>query len=220
MSKIHAAHLASAVGMMALLLALPARMMAAPEAPTAEEILQRVLTTVAGIPDVVSADAEFRLRIRKSLSEPPDCVFRGTVHLLGRHPTFKIGEHTAGLVCWAVNRYVLGRRFQPRERLESFLSRFEFHVLGEKRVGNDRYYLVAGKARDPRTSPNAMLGWIDFDRGLLVEGTVGYSWGSIDNEESYTRMENMWMLTYQYLYSARFSTSMEISYSNFRFAPQ
>jgi hypothetical protein len=61
--------------------------------------------------------------------------------------------------------------------LESFLSRFEFDVLGEKLVGNDHYYLVEGKAKDPRTDPNTMVGWIDFDHGLLVEGTMAYSTG-------------------------------------------
>ncbi len=220
MRKIQPVYLASAIAMMALALTFPARMMAAAPVPTAQEILQRMLLTIADIPDVVSADAEFRLRIRKSLSEPPDCIFRGTAKVVSGQPTVRIDEQTAGLFCWAVNRYVIGRRFDASERLESFLSRFEFDVLGEKLVGNDHYYLVEGKAKDPRNDPITMVGWIDFDHGLLVEGTVGYSWGSIDTEQSYARMERMWILTYQYLYTARFNASMEIVYSNFRFGSQ
>jgi hypothetical protein len=220
MGKTERVGLAAAIGMIAIGLTLPARIGAAVPGPTAEEVVQRVMQTIAAAPDVISADAEFRLRIKKPLSEPPDCVFRGTVTVVSRHPTIKIDGQTAGVLCWVVNRYVLGREFQPRERLESFLTRFEFDVLGEKLVGNDRYFLVAGKARDPKTKPATMVGWIDFDRGLLVEGTVRYAWGDIDNEQGYARIQNMWMLTYQYLYAARFGASMEILYNNFRFGPQ
>lgn len=198
----------------------PARMGAAVPGPTGEEVIQRLMHTIAAAPEVISADAEFRLRVKKPLSEPPDCVFRGTVTVVSRRPTIKIDGQTTGLLCWAVNRYVLGRQLQPRETLESFLARFEYDVLGEKAVGNDRYYLIAARAKDPRTKPAGMIGWVDFDRGLLVEGTVKYAWGEIDNEQSYARMQNIWMLTYQYLYTARFGTSMEILYNNFRFGPQ
>jgi len=63
-----------------------------------------MLKTIAEIPDVVSADAEFRLRIGKSLNEPPDCVFRGTAKVVSGQPTLKIDERTTGLFCWVVNR--------------------------------------------------------------------------------------------------------------------
>jgi hypothetical protein len=212
--------LAAAISLIAIAFAAPARLAAALPGPTAEEVIQRMMQTIAAAPQVISADAEFRLRVNKPLREPPDCVFRGTVTVVSGHPTIKIDGQTTGLICWLVNRYVIGRQFQPREDLESFMSRFEFDVLGEKLVGNDRYFLVAGKARDPKTQPTGLVGWVDFDRGLLVEGTVRYPWGDIDNEQSYARMQNMWMLTYQYLYTPRFSTSMEVQYSNFRFGPQ
>ena len=220
MRKAERLRLAAAIGMVVIGCAWPVRMAAAVPGPTAGEVVQRLMQTIAAAPEVVSADAEFRLRVKKPLSEPPDCVFRGTVTVVSRRPTIKIDGQTTGLLCWIVNRYVLGRQFQPREGLESFLSRFEFDVLGEKLVGNDRYYLVAGKAKDPKTEPAAMVGWIDFDRGLLVEGTVRYGWGDIDNEQSYARMHNIWMLTYQYLYTPRFGTSMEVLYNNIRFGPQ
>src|SRR2546430_14096009 len=80
--------------------------------PPAGEILQRMLTTIAALPEVVSADAELRLRIVKSLTAPPDCVFRGTVKVTGGHPTVRIGGHTFGLLCWAVDRYVIDRQLE------------------------------------------------------------------------------------------------------------
>ena len=63
MSKIRPARLAGAVGMTALALYFSAGMLAAAPVPAAQEILQRMLVMIAEIPDVVSADAEFRLRV-------------------------------------------------------------------------------------------------------------------------------------------------------------
>ena len=122
----------------AIVLALPGRTAAVP-VPPAQEILQRMLTTIVAMPEVVSADAEIRLRIVKSLSAPPDCVFRGTVKVVAGRPTVRIGGHTFGLLCRVVNRYAIGRQFEGSEPLERFLSRFEFEVLGEKLVGTGRY---------------------------------------------------------------------------------
>ena len=220
MRKIRTLRLVSAIGTIALALSSPPKMLAAATVPSAEEILQRMRMMIAGIPHMVSADAEFRVRVIRSLREPPDCVFRGTVKVVDRHPTVSIGEQTTGLFCWFVNRYVIGRRLEATEDLENFLSRFKFDVLGEKLVGNERYYLVEGRATDPKNDPGKMIGWIDFDRGLLVEGTVEYSWGRIDTEQSYAQMDRIWMPTYQYLYTPRFDVSMEIVYSNFRFSSQ
>ncbi|HLW61592.1 MAG TPA: hypothetical protein VKV57_16950 [bacterium] len=219
MQKWRQALLASAFGLISVTLSLPAGM-AAPPAPSAEQVLHRMLLMIAGIPRVVSADAEFRLRVGKALSAPPDCVFHGTVKVVRAHPTVRIGGRTVGLLCWIADRYVIGRGFEATERLESFLSRFKFDVLGEKIVEHDRYYLVEGQAKDPRNDPRAMIGWIDFDQGLLAEGTVRYFWGSIDTKQRYTRMQRIWMLTYQYLYSPRFNASMEILYSHILFSSQ
>jgi hypothetical protein len=213
-------HLAGAIGTVAIVLSFPATPMAAVPTPAAQDSLQRMLMTIAEIPSVVSADAELKLRVGKPLSEPPDCVFRGVAKVVNGEPTLRIDGQTTGLFCWAVNRYVIGQRFEATERLESFLSRFEFDVLGEKLVGQDPYYLVEGKAKDPRNDPLTMVGWIDFDRGLLVEGTVGYSWGTIDTEQSYQRMGAMWVLTHQYLYAGRFNASVEIVYTHFRVGAQ
>jgi hypothetical protein len=202
-----------AVTMVVLLLATAAR-----AAPSARDVLRRVLTANAGQPDVVSADVLFKLRVKKPLSEPPDCEFTGTLQLVGGHQTVRVGQRTAGLLCWAVNQYVLGKLFEAGEPLESFLNRFEFHVLGEKLVGSDHYYLLEGKARDPKNNPRSMMGWIDYDHGLITEGTLEYDWGTVDTEQRYTRVNGAWVLAYQVLRSARFDATLEIIYSNFRFA--
>jgi hypothetical protein len=85
-------------------------------------------------------------------------------------------------------------------------------------VGSDHYYLLEGKARDPKNNPRSMMGWIDYDHGLITEGTLEYDWGTVDTEQRYTRVNGAWVLAYQVLRSARFDATLEIIYSNFRFA--
>ena len=211
--------LLGAIGLVAIGFAPAERMVAAVPGPTVEEVVQRLMQNVAAAPDLIAADAEVRLRVKKRVTDPPDCVFKGTVTVVSRRPTIKFEDQTTGLLCWIAHQYLLGRQFHL-ETLESFLARFDFDLLGEKLVGADRYFLVAAKAKDPRNQPNAMIGWIDFDRGLLIESTVKFGWGDIDNTQEYARMQNFWMPTYQYLYTDRFGTSMEVHYTNFRFGPQ
>lgn len=204
---------AAAIGAVVVLLP-----MTAAAAPSAKDILHRVLTANADTPDVVSADVLFKLRINKPLTGPPDCEFTGTMQLSGGHQTVNIGRRTAGLVCWAVNRYVLGRLFEASEPLQHFLSRFDFQVLGEKQTGNDHFYLLQGRARDPQNNPSGMIGWVDYERGLVTDGTIDFTWGKIDTEQRYTRINGAWVLTYQLLNSPRFDATLEIRYSNVRFA--
>ncbi|HKV43553.1 MAG TPA: hypothetical protein VJT32_02575 [bacterium] len=187
-------------------------------APSAHEILLRVMGANADTPDLASADVLSKLRIKKPLSDPPDCEFSGTMQFTGGRQTLNIGRRTAGLVCWAVNRYVLGRLFEASEPLQTFFSRFTFQVLGEKLVGTQHFYLLQGRARDPKNNPTGMIGWVDYERGLVTEGTVDFTWGSIDSEQQYGRVNGALVLTHQYLYAPRFDASLEIFYSNFRFA--
>ena len=187
-------------------------------APSAEEIIQRVVTTAAAVPDGASADALFKLRVHKPLSADPDCVFDGTMQIEGGQQSVRIGTRSTGLVCWAVNKYIIGQLFEAREPLQSFLARFDFTVLGEKVVENDHYYLVEGKARDPETNPNGLVVWIDFDRGLLTDGTLKYTWGTVDSEQRYEQLNGAWVLTYQLLQTSRYDATLEIKYTNFRFA--
>ena len=103
MTRITRLGLAGVLGAIAVGATVPAGITAAASGPTAEEVVQRVMHTIAGAPEVIAADAEFRLRIKKPLSEPPDCVFRGTVTVVSHHPTINIDGQTVGLLCWVVN---------------------------------------------------------------------------------------------------------------------
>jgi hypothetical protein len=191
---------------------------AAAAVPSAPEILYRVLNANADTPDVTSADVVFKLRMRKPQADPPDCEFNGSMQLQGGRQSVKIDQSTTGMLCWAVNKYVLGQLFQASEPMEAFLRRFEFHVLGEKMAGNDHYYLMQGRARDPNNNPRSMIGWVDYERGLVTDGTLEYNWGTIDTEQRYTRQNGAWVLAYQFVRSGRFDATLEILYSNFRFA--
>ncbi len=188
-------------------------------APSARDILHRVLTANSGTPDITSADVAFKLRIKKPLSDPPDCEFNGTMQLQGGQQSVRIGQRTTGLLCWAVNQYVLGQLFEASEPMANFLNRFDFTVLGEKLVGEEHYYLIQGKAKDPNNkNPGAMIGWINYDRGLITDGRLEYTWGTVETEQRYTRASGSWVLTHQLLHSSRFEATLEVVYSNFRFA--
>ncbi len=186
--------------------------------PTPEEIIRRVLTANADTPDIVSAEVLFKFRYKKPVTDAPDCESEGTVHIERGHQAVTIGRRTIGLTCWALDTYVIGRLFEGAEPVQTFLSRFDFEVLGEKLVGSGHLYLMQGKARDPRTNPRGLIGWVDYERGLVMDGTVEYTWGNLDTEQRYTLLSGAWVLTYQYLYAERFKASMEVFYSNFQFA--
>ncbi len=188
-------------------------------APSAREILHRVLSVNSGSPDITSADVVFKLRVKKPLSEPPDCEFYGTMRLQGGQQAVKVGQRTTGLLCWAVDKYVLGQLFEASEPMVNFLSRFDFTVLGEKLVGEEHYYLIQGRAKDPNNkNPGTMIGWVNYERGLVTEGRLDYSWGTVETEQRYTRINGSSVLAYQLIHSNRFEATLEVSYSNFRFA--
>jgi len=189
---------------------------AAFEVPSPEEIFQRVFATNAGMSGVVSADIVLKLRVNKPLSEPPDCVFNGITRYEKGQQIVTIERRTAGMLCWEANGYATSLQFEARKALEDVLPLLDLAVLGVKLVGNDRHYLIQGKARDPKTNLRALIMWVDYDRGLLTEGTLTYPWGSIDVKQQYAPLSGSWVLTHQYIYTSRFNASMEISYSNFR----
>jgi hypothetical protein len=187
-------------------------------APSARDILHRVITVNTGSPDIASADVRFKLRVKRALSEPPDCEFNGTMQLQGGHQSVKIGQRTSGLLCWAVDKYVLGQLFEASEPMANFLNRFDFAVLGEKVVGEEHYYLIQGKAKDPNNkNPGSMTGWVNYERGLVTDGRLDYSWGTVETEQRYSRVNGSWVLAYQLVHASRFEATLEIAYSNFRF---
>lgn len=188
-------------------------------APSARDILRRVLTVNSGSPDIASADVVAKLRVKRPLTDPPDCEFNGTMQMQGGHQSVRIGQRTTGVLCWAVDKYVLGRLFEASEPLENFLNRFDFHLLGEKLVGDAHYYLIQGKAKDPnKKNPAAMLGWIDYERGLVTDGRLEFDWGTVEAEQQYKQVNGSWVLTHQVVHSNRFEATLEVAYSNFRFA--
>ncbi|TMI88067.1 MAG: hypothetical protein E6H00_13990 [Bacillati bacterium ANGP1] len=196
-------------------LGLPSERTAA-QPPLPEEVRSRVSAasgTISG-----TADAVFKLWIEKPVSGRPNCVFSGTLRLDQGRQTLSVGEVTAGTFCGAINQYVVGRLFESSEPVGTFLSRFDLTVLGEKLVDDDRYYLVQGKARDPNNNPRGLIVWIDYDRGLVIDGTLQYTWGRVDVEQRYSLMHGIWVLTEQVLHSTRFDASLKAEYTNFRFA--
>ena len=205
---------ATAAALMVALLLLTERTAAQPPPP--EEVLSRVSAASGSISGI--ADAVFKLWIEKPVTGRPNCVFSGTLRLDQGRQTLTVGEVTAGTFCGAINQYVVGRLFESSEPVGAFLSRFDLTVLGEKLVDDDRYYLVQGKARDPKNNPRELIVWIDYDRGLVIDGTLQYAWGRMDIEQRYSLMNGIWVLTEQVLHSTRFDASLKAEYSNFRFA--
>ncbi len=190
---------------------------AAFEVPSPQDIFQRVLAASARVPNALSADAVIEFRVKKPLSDPPDCVFTGSMHMEKGRQVVTITQGAAGTLCWTA-RYVFGRGFDMRKDLEEVLPLLDLTVLGVKLMGRDRGYLVEGKARDPKMQLRELIVWVDYDRGLLTEGTLTYRWGSLDVEQEYARLNEGWVVTRQYVYTSRFDASMEISYKNFRVA--
>ena len=69
------------------------------------------------------------------------------------------------------------------------------------------------KARDAQADPKAMIGWIDYDRGLVIDATMQYAARTIDLAQTYTSVNDAWVLTYQYINIASLGSTLEISYS-------
>ncbi|HXQ22027.1 MAG TPA: hypothetical protein VN812_10180, partial [Candidatus Acidoferrales bacterium] len=67
------------------------------------------------------------------------------------------------------------------------------------------------------SDPQWMIGWVDYDRGLVVDGTIRYAWGDVNTAQEYGLVAGVWVLVHQELDVPRFSASLEISYSDFRF---
>jgi hypothetical protein len=207
----------AAVALLAIVLAPIPAAAAAFDVPSPDEIFQRVFATNVGMSGAASADAELRLRAGKPLTAPPDCVFHATVRYDGGRQTMAIKDRTSGTLCWAVQQYAPSQLFDMRKALEDALPLFDFTVLGVKLIGEDRAYLIEGKARDPmHTNPLGITVWVDYDRGLLLEGTLTYRWGTVDFEQEYGPFNGGWVLTHQYIYTSRFNASVEVTYTNFQ----
>lgn len=187
-------------------------------APSAHEILDRVMMANASTPNM-TADVLFKLWRNKPAGGRPDCEFAGTMVVQAGHPVVRMAGGGGSLACSALNHYVVGRLFAASEPMAAFLDRFDFTVTSEKVAGADPYYLVQGPARDPKNNPRAMSAWIDYRRGLITGGSLEYDWGTVDIEQRYTRLNDVWVLTLQTVRSSKYPATLQVVYTNFRFSP-
>ena len=210
---------------------------AASEAPSAEEIVRKFLTARASAPKILAADARGAVRWNTPLTEPPSCSYIGKLNLVGTRYAITIEREIRGsLVCGTVDRRLNILLEVVRETMDAVaplpdeaqalalrLDQFEFTVRDQKVKGagdhTDWLYLLDGRAKDPNNDPRAFHGWIDYDRAVWEEGTLTYSWGQVETKQKYTRLQDAWVLNYQYLYSEKYHLSLEAVFSNFQFSP-
>ena len=210
---------------------------AASEAPSAEEIVMKFLAARASAPKILTADATGAVRVNTPLTEPPSCSYVGKLNLAGSSYAITIERKMRGsLVCGTVDRRLDILLEVVRETLDAVaplpaearalalrLDQFEFTVRGQKVKGvgdhTDWLYLLDGMAKDPNNDPRAFRGWIDYDRAVWEEGTLTYSWGRVETKQKYTRLQDAWVLNYQYLYQEKYHLSLEAEFSNFQFSP-
>ena len=186
---------------------------------TPKAIINRIVSANQDAPQIASMDFVASMRVRRPLSASPDCVFQGTMKFQAGHRSATVNHLTPGLLCLAINRTVISRLFEGNEPFATLLARFDFQVLGEKVVNERQYYLVQGETRKSTDDPKAMIGWIDYDRGLVIDATMRYAAGAIDVAQNYTSVNSAWLLTYQYVNIASFGATVEISYSKITLAP-
>jgi hypothetical protein len=187
--------------------------------PTPKAIIDRIVSANQHAPQIASMDFVASLRVRRPLAAAPNCVFDGTMKFHAGRRSATVKSLTPGLLCLTINRTIINKLFEGNEPFATLLARFDFQMLGEKVVDGRQYYLVQGEARKSTADPKAMIGWIDYDRGLVIDATMRYAAGAIDVAQNYTSVNSAWMLTYQYVDIAPFGATVEISYSKIRLAP-
>jgi hypothetical protein len=208
---------------------------AAVERPSADEIVKKFLTMRASAPRISVADVSLALRTKVPVTAPPTCSYIGKFNSTGARYAITVEREVHGsAICGLAAKHRDNLLEVVRETMEAVaplpdqaqaialrLDRFDLAVLDQKVVGvgqrSDWFYLLDGKAKDPKNDPSAFHGWIDYDEGLWEEGTLTYSWGQVETKQKYTRLENVWVLTYQYLYSKQYDASLEAVFSNFQF---
>jgi hypothetical protein len=207
---------------------------AALAAPSADEIVKKFLTLRAASPKISVADISVALRTKVPVTQPPTCAYVGKFNSTGERYAITIErEVRTSAICKMASSHRDNLLEVVRETMEAVaplpaqaeaalkLDRFDLVVRDQKVVGvgqgSDYFYLLDGKAKDPKNDPSAFHGWIDYDQGLWQEGTLTYSWAEVDVKMKYTRLENAWVLTYQYLYSKKYDASLEAVFSNFQF---
>jgi hypothetical protein len=189
--------------------------MGEPSLPTAEEVVERVLTTATHT-GLASANLLIKLRFGQPAAAPPACEFRGVLQVSPDHLDLTVGQSTASPTCWLIERIMLNL-FRQGGHAGSLVPLFRFEVIGEKLVENQPYYLVYGRALAPQTEPTWMMGWVDYARGLVVDATAHYAWGEISSILEYAPLAGTWVIEHQYFDVPRFGANIDITYSDFRF---
>jgi hypothetical protein len=201
-----------------VLCATPLRVAGAPSVPAAQEVVDRVLTTARHL-GLASADLVISMRFGQPAAAPPACEFHAVLRISQEQMALTVEQATASPVCWLIERYVLVRLFRERDRVDSLLPLFRFEVIGEKVVDDRPYYLVSGRAGERATDPRSVVGWVDYDRGLVSDATLDYSWGEITSAQEYAAVAGVWVLAHQHLDVPRFGVSVEIAYGGYHFGP-
>lgn len=185
------------------------------EVPTAQQVIDRVLAVTRSM-DLSRADVVIKFRFRAPETAPPFCVFDGTLYISAR-VSLAMKRWTPSPACWLIERLVLERLFGDRNRADALLPQYRFTVIGEKLVDGRHYYLLEGRALSRGTEPDWVMGWVDYDRGLIVDGTGRYRWGEVDSVQEYSLVAGEWVPVRQYITVSRLAASLEILYSDFRF---
>jgi hypothetical protein len=188
----------------------------APSFPAAQEVIERVLAT-AHQTDLASANLLIKLRIEQPGAAPPACEFRGMLRVSPDRLNLTIEQWTGSPMCWLIERFVLTTLFRERDHAGSLLPLFRFEVIGEKLVDDRPYYLVYGRALARQTEPTWVMGWVDYDRGLVADGTAHYAWGDINSVQEYASMAGTWVIVHQRVDAPRLGADIDITYSDFRF---
>ncbi|HXX38249.1 MAG TPA: hypothetical protein VEP50_08875 [bacterium] len=199
-----------------LMLVVPRQPLDALTFPTAAAVIDRVLSAVRA--DRTSANVRIEFRIGRRTGTP-ECVFRGRLVVWPDRSALMIREWTPTPVCWVIDHFALARVLSDRDHADALLPRFRFEVIGEKLVEGRPHYLVYGHALTSETEPHWMIGWVDYERGVVTEGTLRYGWGEIDTAQEYAQTAGAWFPVRQRVEIPRFGAFLDITYDDIRVFP-
>ena len=189
---------------------------AASSAPTPAEIVQRVVNARSDA-RLASADMAIAMYSHMPGPKPPLCTFTATLRVDRGRPIVQLGTRSPGLQCAMAESRGLRPLFSDLEPLDMFVAKYQLSVIDQKVVNGRTYYHVKGIARDHKRDPRGFVAWVDYDRGIIPENTLNYSWADMDTTQTYDRLNNAFVLAQEVLFVKRYNVSLKITYSNFRF---
>jgi hypothetical protein len=188
-------------------------------APTPGEIERRVMTARSEA-RLASADMALAMYSGMSTSEAPTCTFKATMRVDQGRRVVQFGGRSPGLKCALAESRGLRPLFNDLEPVDTLMTRYELSVIDHKVVDGRAYYHVKGVARDPKRDPRGFFAWVDYDRGIIPEDILHYSWADLAETQTYDRLNNAFVLAQQVLFVKRYNVSLKITYSNFQFHPR